>query len=630
MNDDDLGLLARYTRERDEDAFSQIVRRHLNLVYSVARRQVRSPELAEEVAQSVFTQLAREAQSLAPDTVLAAWLYTVAHRTALNGLRREVRRKRREQVASEMNASDGVTAGDWAQVSPCLDAAMHALNQTERTAILLRYFENKSLREVGQILGTTDDAAQKRVSRALEHLRKRLARQGVTVSVGGLVALVAGNAVQAAPTGLAALISSGSLLAATATTSLPATATTILAMTTLQKSSVAAFMVAALALPSLIQHHSASQLREENRSLRRQVARLTESAGLQRGVASGLPNGSVLPPPRMPVAPVAAEPAAELQRTNLIGRLLRLQAQDRQPKLTPQQIDSYLQKSGRTAATLLAAFRTTGDYKLLEEAMGNYPRDAEVSFTALFQGWFGSNQAGVGPVPGQEPSPLERRQWLEAFKQSAPDNSLANYLSALGYFKVGQADQAVEELNAASAKPRFQDYSADFTQNDEEAWLAAGYSTAEAKTAASMLLVLPHLGAMKELSQDIVSLANSYRQAGDPASAEVAWQAGLDLGQKLNGSPDQSLVNQLVGDAIQSIFLRQMDPASAFGQTGQTVQDRLDQLAAERAAITALTKQFDAVQPQVSEQDWISYKDRWRSFGEEAALKWIVAKYSPH
>ena len=134
----------------------------------------------------------------------------------------------------------------------------------------------------------------------------------------------------------------------------------------------------------------------------------------------------------------------------------------------------------------------------------------------------------------------------------------------------------------------------------------------------------------EELSQDIVSLANSYRQAGDPASAEVAWQAGLDLGQKLNGSPDQSLVNQLVGDAIQSIFLRQMDPASAFGQTGQTVQDRLDQLAAERAAITALTKQFDAVQPQVSEQDWISYKDRWRSFGEEAALKWIVAKYSPH
>src|SRR5215471_20728061 len=86
MNEHDLGLLARYARERDEDAFAEIVRRHINLVYSVALRHVGSPELAEEVAQSAFTNLARDARRLSPDTVLSAWLYTVAHRTALNVL----------------------------------------------------------------------------------------------------------------------------------------------------------------------------------------------------------------------------------------------------------------------------------------------------------------------------------------------------------------------------------------------------------------------------------------------------------------------------------------------------------------------------------------------------------------
>jgi hypothetical protein len=224
-------------------------------------------------------------------------------------------------------------------------------------------------------------------------------------------------------------------------------------------------------------------------------------------------------------------------------------------------------------------------------------------------------------------SPAERRQWLDAFKQSSPQNSLANYLSALDYFKSGHADQAVQELNAAAAKPQFQDYSADFVQNDEEAWRAAGYSVAEAKTAASMLLLLPQLGQMKKLTQNIVSLANSYRQGGDEASAQMALQAGLNLGQRLDGSPGQSLVSELTGGAIQSIALRAMDPAAPFGQDGQTVQARLDELAQQRAAIVKLTSQFDTMQERVSDQDWISYKDRWRSFGEQAALRWMVGKY---
>jgi RNA polymerase sigma factor (sigma-70 family) len=167
MSDTDSGLLVRYSREGAEDAFAEIVRRYLNLIYSVALRQVRSPQLAEEIAQSAFTELARNAHRLAPDTVLAAWLYTVTHRAALNVVRREARRQLREQIASEMNALN-TTIDDWTHIAPLLEEAMQALDETDRAAVLLRYFENKPLREVGQLLGTSDDTAQKRVSRTMQ------------------------------------------------------------------------------------------------------------------------------------------------------------------------------------------------------------------------------------------------------------------------------------------------------------------------------------------------------------------------------------------------------------------------------------------------------------------------------
>src|SRR5882724_5652016 len=214
MSDTDLQLLARYTHDRAEDAFAEIVRRHLDLVYSAALRLVRSPQLAEEVAQATFTDLARNAQRLAPNTILTAWLYQVSHRTAIDMVRREARRQLREQIAAEMNAMNA-TASDWTHIEPLLDEAMHALDETDRAAVLLRYFENKSLREVGATLGTSDDAAQKRVSRAVERLREFFAKRGITVGASGLVVVITANAVQAAPAGLATAISSAAAIAGT-------------------------------------------------------------------------------------------------------------------------------------------------------------------------------------------------------------------------------------------------------------------------------------------------------------------------------------------------------------------------------------------------------------------------------
>jgi len=229
-----LDLLRQFARENSQDAFAEIVRRHLDLVYSAARRQVRSPELAEDIAQSVFADLARTAGRLKDDTLLTGWLYAVTRRTAIDAVRKESRRQLREQVAVEMNTMNA-TPDDWAQIAPLLDDAMATLDETDRAAVLLRYFENKSLREVGHSLNISDDAAQKRVSRAVERLREFFTKQRLTIGTAGLVALISSNAVQSAPVGLAATTCATALLGGTAIqTSTLMTSTKTIAMTSIQ------------------------------------------------------------------------------------------------------------------------------------------------------------------------------------------------------------------------------------------------------------------------------------------------------------------------------------------------------------------------------------------------------------
>src|SRR5690348_861311 len=226
----DSQLLRDFVRNKSQDAFTELVRRHVNLVYSAALRQARLPQLAEEISQSVFTDLARAADKLKPDTVLTAWLYQVARRTAIDVVRRESRRQARERLAVEMAAMN--TASDWTQIEPLLDEAVDALDETDRTAVLLRYFDNKSLREVGKALGTSDDAAQKRVSRAVDRLREFFSKRGVTIGAAGLVVVISTNAVHAAPAGLAVAISSVALVATTTIqTSTAIAATKAIAMT---------------------------------------------------------------------------------------------------------------------------------------------------------------------------------------------------------------------------------------------------------------------------------------------------------------------------------------------------------------------------------------------------------------
>jgi tetratricopeptide (TPR) repeat protein len=246
----------------------------------------------------------------------------------------------------------------------------------------------------------------------------------------------------------------------------------------------------------------------------------------------------------------------------------------------------------------------------MQEAMKTYPNDPQVDFRAALD---------------KALSPEEQRQWLNAFEKSAPDNALANYLSALNYFGSGQNDQAVQELNAAAGKSQFQDYFQDAQQSLEEAYLAAGYSVADAEMMGPAQIQLPQLAALRQLGLNMVSLAGSYQQAGDPASAQSMLQMAVNLGQHLN---DPFLITSLVGMAIERNALGAMNPASLYGSTGQTVQDQLNQLAQQKAALMSINDQFQhSVAPVMSELDWISYDQRRTIFGETAAQQWANGKY---
>jgi hypothetical protein len=278
------------------------------------------------------------------------------------------------------------------------------------------------------------------------------------------------------------------------------------------------------------------------------------------------------------------------------------------PYLTREQVEPFLEKNRRSVESLLGALRASGDPELLKEAKEKFPDDPRVQFAAAFK----------------SDTPEERRQWLEKFKESAADNALPNYLLATEHFKAGETDLALKEIAAANGKSTFENYLLDFVQNTEEAYRAGGYSEASAKAAAGEGALLPELAQLKAAGVELVDLAKKYQQAGDQDSAQAALKMASNLGHRLDGTPQTTLVQELVGMAIERKVLDAMNPGASYGDTGKTVQDQINALTQRRKDIRELTTAFAAVFPTLSEPEAAHYFDRIKMYGDFAAAKWVL------
>jgi RNA polymerase sigma factor (sigma-70 family) len=281
-------LLAEYVRNGSEHAFCDLLRRYVDLVYSSAVRLVDGDtHLAEDVAQTVFVDLAKLARTLPQDVMLGGWLHRHTCFVAATTMRGQRRRQARERQAAQMNALQDSSQANLEEVRPVLDEAIEQLETEDRVAIVLRFFEQLDFRSVGEAIGSTDEAAKKRVSRALDKLHRLLTARGLTLSATALAAGLAAEAVKAAPARLVASIAAKAL--ATATISNGPTFSLLKAMTTSKLGiGLASAIVLAGAAFFAKQYQIQARLREENNSLRHQVEQLTVgSQGLSKQLEQG-------------------------------------------------------------------------------------------------------------------------------------------------------------------------------------------------------------------------------------------------------------------------------------------------------------------------------------------------------
>jgi RNA polymerase sigma factor (sigma-70 family) len=215
---DDVTLLRRYSQESSQEAFAELVRRHIELVYAAALRCLgNDSHLAEDVTQTVFSGLAQKASSLRIRSSVTGWLYCRARSAAIDVIRSEQRRRHREQQALAMAelSTLGPTTSDWDRLRPEIEDAIEALKDSDRDVVLLRFFERQSFSEIGALLNISEDTAQKRADRALEKMRAVFTKRGVTSTTAVLAGLLANQAVATVPAGLPTAVTTAALASAT-------------------------------------------------------------------------------------------------------------------------------------------------------------------------------------------------------------------------------------------------------------------------------------------------------------------------------------------------------------------------------------------------------------------------------
>jgi len=270
-------LLADYAKNGSEAAFRELVARYINFVYSTALRLVGGDtQLAEDVTQVVFIGLARKARSLSGEVMLGGWLHQHTFHVATKSVRAERRRQSRESEAAQMNAQSDDPG--LRHVAPLLDEAITQLDRDDRTAILLRFFEQRDFRSVGVALGSNEDAARMRVNRALEKLHSILKRRGVALSVGALGTALTVEAVTAAPAGLAMSVAGTALASVSIGGGVSVTLLKLMTLTKLQAGIISAIAVAGVIAPITIQHQAQMKLRAKDAALQQQNEQLASLA----------------------------------------------------------------------------------------------------------------------------------------------------------------------------------------------------------------------------------------------------------------------------------------------------------------------------------------------------------------
>lgn len=369
MNED-AELLHRYATEQSEAAFAELIRRHVDLVYSAAFRLVNGDaHRAQDVTQQVFAEFARQAKRLVQHPALIGWLYTTTRRSALRVIRTEQRRSAREKEATTMNEllRESTPEPDWEHLRPVLEDAMHELGEQDRHAVLLRFFQNKSLKEVGFALDVGENAARMRVDRALDKLRAVLSRRGIVTSAS-LASVISANAVQVAPASLAATLTATSFAAAGTTTF---TLFKLMNATTL-KLSISAILVAGAATALVAQHQAQEKLRSENEGLRQQLTQMeADNQNLSNRLVSAGDSQGLNSDQLNELLKLRGEVGVLRQQTNELGKLRaknrQLQTAQRhtsQPMgadALEQERQASMEKMNQAKQGMLAFIMFTGD-----------------------------------------------------------------------------------------------------------------------------------------------------------------------------------------------------------------------------------------------------------------------------
>lgn len=404
----DSELLGRYVTGRDETALTELVHRHVDLVYSTALRRVGGDaHFAEDVVQEVFADFIRKAARLQGHMALSGWFYTSAHYAAAKLVRGERRRKARDQEAflmNEIEASGGPEIR-WASLRDVLEEAMHQLGERDRVAILMRYFERLPLAEVGQRLNVSENAAAKAVERALDRLRDSLARRGITSTAGALAVVLTGHAVTAAPAALAPAVTA-SLLSQT----VGLTAGTISAIILMKKIAVALLVVLLVLMSGLAGYKTWKVRALESEVARLRMDNLPVLPRKSRGQVTTL--ASTAKPSAVPVS--AAAPS------------------EYQPRLFAE-----IRNEGRASPE--AAYATfywamqQGDVKLLMEDVA-YDDDGKAIFGKIFtelspaaQAFYGTPEVMVAAVGCYQNIMHISRLEIVGAREHGPDATMLSY-----------------------------------------------------------------------------------------------------------------------------------------------------------------------------------------------------------